>query len=229
MKKWKVFLIVAALSASMFVCQAWLMSKEGFDSFHKIQTEDPFWIVLEKARIPREDADELLAADGMLFLFYEDHGVVNVYSTEGEFLRCYQVGMSQKGVGEIAYANGNLYVRSVGNDIYQFRGTELVHLDEPGKENPDWSTANRIVLKAKPKTDGGYTYAYDAVAGQITRAKPGQAPETVVQLPVKDPKVDTLIYANMVLWAFFAYWFKTGGELHGWVKEYHERKRRQLR
>ena len=84
MKKWIAGLVAAAVSIGMFVWQDALMSREGFTNITAMK-EDGWWCIYERERVPRKDATELIAADGMLYLFYEDVGYVNVYSDEGVF------------------------------------------------------------------------------------------------------------------------------------------------
>ena len=225
MKKWMVSVLVVVLSIGMFGCQAWLMSREGFASIGSAEV-DYWWLIYEEERVPRDEADQLIAADGVLYLYYEQYGYVNAYSTDGTFLRGYQVADRDNGRGGIGYADGVLYIAGRVSGIYQFRGGEMVGFEEQNIHNPEYFAFDDIVSTSCPTTDGGYTYYYNAASGQITRAMPGQALETVVQLPVKDDNVDTLACANLALWAVFAHWFKDGGKLPGWAQAYHERKKR---
>ena len=225
MKKWMVSVIVVALSIGIFGCQAWLMSREGFDTVRAMK-EDSGWLLFHTERIPRKEADDLIAADGVLYLHYEDLGYVNAYRTDGTFLRGYQVATGEKGRGGIGYADGILYVKGITTGIYLFRGEELVRFEDHSRNNPNWDSVNRIMDTSKPITDGGYTYYYNAKAGQINRAKPGQALETVVQLPVKDSNVEALIFANLALWVVFASWYMNDGALPDWLQTFHDRKKR---
>lgn len=225
MKKWMVSVIVVALSIGIFGCQAWLMSREGFDTVRAMK-EDGGWLLFHTERIPRKEADDLIAADGVLYLHYEDLGYVNAYRTDGTFLRGYQVAIGEKGRGGIGYSNSILYIKGRVSGIYQFRDGELIGFEEQSIHNPDYFACNDIVQTCKPVTDGGYTYYYNAKAGQINRAKPGQALETVVQLPVKDSNVEALIFANLALWVVFASWYMNDGALPDWLQTFHDRKKR---
>ena len=224
MKKWMVSILVVALSIGMFICQGWLMSREGFTSIRTLDA-DYWWIVTDEEQVPRDEADQLIAADGMIFLHYEYYGYVNAYRSDGTFVRGYQVATG-KGRGEIAYADGILYIDGQSSGIYQFRGEEMVGFEEQSRKNPDYRMLENRMSESQPVVDNGYTYYYNAEAGQITRAMPGQPLETVVRLPVKDGNVDALAFANIALWAMFALWFKDDGKLPGWAQAYHERKKR---
>lgn len=229
MKKWMVTVLVAALSAGMFCFQGWLMSKEGFDTVRPVD-EDYAWCVFDQEHVPRREADGLVAADGVVYLHYEKYGYVNAYRTDGTFLRGYQVAAGRNGVGGIGYADGILYIDGQCSGIYLFREGELVGFEEQSTKNPFYKEAEARMASSRPVTDGGYTYYYDAAAGQIGRFKPGQALETVVQLPVKDPNVETLIYANLVLWILFICWLRAeNGEIPPVFRQIRERKQRQLR
>lgn len=225
MKKWMVSVLVVALSVGMFACQLWLMSREGFASVRTLDA-DYWWIVTDEEQVPRDEADQLIAADGVLYLYYEQYGYVNAYRTDGTFLRGYQVASKGNGRGGIGYADGVLYINGRVSGIYAFEGEELLEFEEQSIHNPDYDGYEEIVKTSRPVTDGGYTYYYNAESGQITRAKPGQPLETVVRLPVKDGNVEVLIFANLALWALFSHWFKDGGKLPGWAQAYHERKKR---
>ena len=225
MKKWMVSVIVVALAIGIFGCQAWLMSREGFASIRSVNL-DYWWLIYEEERVPRDEADQLIAADGVLYLYYEQYGYVNAYRTDGTFLRGYQVASKDNDRGGIGYADGVLYINGRVSGIYQFRDGELVGFEEQSIHNPDYFACNDIVQTCKPVTDGGYTYYYNAKAGQITRAKPGQALETVVQLPVKDSNVEALIFANLALWVVFASWYMNDGALPDWLQTFHDRKKR---
>ena len=223
MKKWMVSILVVALSIGMFVCQGWLMSREGFETVRSTK-EEGFWNVVTTERVPRQDADELLAADGKLFLFYESLGYVNVYDTDGAFLYAYQVETIGNGVGGIGYQNGVFYVDGKSG-IYGFSEKKLIFQSDRRKD-AEYQRVWNIINQPNPVDVDGYTYYYNAEAGQITRAMPGQPLETVVRLPVKDGNVDALAFANIALWAMFALWFKDDGKLPGWAQAYHERKKR---
>lgn len=200
MKKWIFWVLVLVLSVGMLGCQARLMSREGFASI-RAKNEDFWWAVSEEERVPRRDADQLLAADGVVYLYYEEYGYVNAYRDDGTFLRGYQVASGQNGIGGIGYADGILYINGRVSGVYAFEGENLLQFEEQSIHNPEHDVYMDIVRNFKPVTDGGYTYYYNAEAGQINRAMPGQALETVVQLPVKDFMVDALLFANLALWA----------------------------
>ena len=87
----------------------------------------------------------------------------------------------------------------------------------------------RFICVPNPVTDRGYTYYYNAEAGQIARAMPGQALEVVVQLPVKNPDVDFLIFANLFLWFGFASWFRYADEEIPVLTELVRKRRNRLR
>lgn len=199
MSKWKIGIAVCILSFAMFIVQDLLMAKEGFADVRATMA-DGWWWVCEEERVPRNEAAALIAADGQLFLYYEDQALVNVYSTEGQFLRGYQIETVGKGFGGIGYRDGVLYINGKSG-IYGFRGEELVASEVLWREDEE---LYRIVDEPDPVTDGGYTYHYNAKAGQINRNRPGEPLETVVRLPAKDPKVEFLIYANFSLWVGFA-------------------------
>ena len=97
MKKWIAGLVAAVVSIGLFVWQDALMSREGFTSITAMK-EDGWWCIYERERVPRKDATELIAAGGMLYLFYEDVGYVNVYSDEGVFQWGCQVEAISNGV-----------------------------------------------------------------------------------------------------------------------------------
>lgn len=226
MKKWVATALVAALSLGMFVCQAWLMSREGFASVRAVD-EDYWWFVYDEEKVPRCEADQMIAADGMLFLHYERYGYVNVYSTDGTFLRGYQVASGRNGRGGIGYADGILYIDGRCSGIYLFRGEELLRFEEQSIHNPSYREIELYMDAACPMTDGGYDYYYHSVSGQINRAKPGQELETVLQLPVENPNVETLAYANLILWACFSVWSQIEkGEVPAVSQILQERKRR---
>lgn len=226
MKKWIAGLVAAVVSIGLFVWQDALMSREGFTSITAMK-EDGWWCIYERERVPRKDATELIAADGMLYLFYEDVGYVNVYSDEGVFQWGCQVEAISNGVGGIGYRDGILFIDGKSG-IYALRGRELV-MKEVRASQEGYAQLRRIVREPSPVTDRGYTYYYNAEAGQITRAMPGQALEVVVQLPVKNPNVDFLIFANLFLWFGFASWFRYADEEIPVLTELVRKRRNRLR
>lgn len=202
MKKWMVSVLVVALSIGMFAYQVRLMSGEEFVSI-RARNEDYWWTVSEEEQVPRKNADQLLVADGVVYLYYEELGYVNAYLDDGTFLRGYQVACGQNGRGGIGYADGILYIKGQCSGIYLFQNAELVGFEEQSTKNPDYFACKDVVSTCCPTADGGYIYYYNAEAAQISRAIPGQALETVVRLPQKDSNVDFLTFANLVLWTAF--------------------------
>ena len=205
MKRWMAAAAVVILSLGLFALQGILMSREGFAKLQEIK-EDGWWVIGEEERVPRQDVTAFLVADGELYLFYEQYGLVNAYTVDGGFLRSYQVEVLSNGVGGIGWQDGVLYIDGRGG-IYGFRGTELVVADVGGS-CADYKRINGIVQEPDNTAEGGYTYHYNPESGQIRRAMPGQALETVVQLPVRDSNVEALGWANMCLWVVFAFWFE---------------------
>lgn len=80
MSRWKIGIAVAILSVLMFIAQGLLMSQEGFTTVRATK-QDGWWQIHEEERVPRKAADAMIVADGEIFLFYEDLGLVNAYST----------------------------------------------------------------------------------------------------------------------------------------------------
>ena len=225
MKKWKIGIAVGILSFLMCMAQDMLMAREGFADVRATKA-DGWWWVCEEERVPRDEADALIAADGQLFLYYEDQALVNVYSTGGQFLRGYQIETISNGVGGVGYRDGVLYIDGKSG-IYGFRGEELVVSEVLWREDKE---LHRFVDEPDPVTDGGYTYYYNATAGRIDRNRPGEPLETVVQLPVKDPIVESLLYGNLLLWAGFAAWWRiTESGADSWFETFREGRRQKLR
>lgn len=227
MSKWKIGIAVAILSVLMFITQGMLMSKEGFATVRATK-QDGWWMIWTDERVPRDEADAMIVADGQIFLFYEDVGLVNAYSTEGKFLRGYQIETVGNGVGGIGYHDGVLYINGKSG-VYGFRGGELV-VSEVMYRDEAFEEIKRILDAPDPVKDGGYTYYYNAAAGEINRSKPGEALETVVRLPVKDSNVDVLIYANLALLFGFATMYRgDDGKVSAWFEAYRRGRRHSLR
>lgn len=197
MNRDRILKIAIGITVLLLIVAAWLMEGDGFSAVAKPGKGLVYQIFAEE-RIPRENADELLAADGLLYLYYEDFGLVNVYSTEGDYQWSYQVAPVRNGVGGIGYADGVFYLRSRSNGVFGFKGTGLASGDIPDED--------AIVDEPNPVTDGGYTYHYNAEANQINRAKPGEALETVVQLPQMNPIVMPLFAVIGAVWVALAIW-----------------------
>lgn len=227
MSRWKIGVATAILSVLMFIAQGMLMSEEGFTTVHATK-QDGWWQIFEEERVPREVASAMIVADGQIFLFYENVGLVNAYSTGGEFLRGYQIETISNGRGGIGYRDGVLYIDGKSG-FYGFRGEELV-IDEVRYRDDGAQELKGIVDAPDPVTDGGYTYYYNAVAGEINRNKPGEALETVVRLPVKNPDVDILIYANLaLLFGFVTMYRIRDGKVSAWFEAYRRGKSQRLR
>lgn len=227
MSRWKIGIAVAILSVLMFIAQGMLMSKEGFTTVRATK-QDGWWMIWADERVPRDEANGMIVADGQIFLYYEDAGLVNAYSTEGTFLRGYQIETISNGRGGIGYSDSVLYIDGKSG-FYGFRGDELV-IAEVRYRDDGSQELKGIVDAPDPVTDGGYTYYYNAKVGQINRNKPGEALETVVQLPVKNPMVDYLIYANLALWFGFTTMYRTkDGAVSAWLEEYRKGRRHRLR
>lgn len=227
MSRWKIGIVVAILSLAMFMVQDMLMSKEGFSDVRATKA-DGWWWVCREERVPRDEADAMIVADGQIFLYYEKTALVNAYSTDGSFLQGYQIETIGNGRGGIGYRDGVLYINGKSG-VYGFRGEELV-VSEVMYRDEAFEQIDRILDAPDPVTDGGYTYYYNAKAGQVTRNRPGEALETVVELPVKDPMVDNLIYANLALWFGFVTMYRIqDGKVFDWFEAYRRGRTHSLR
>lgn len=227
MSRWKIGVAVVILSLAMFTAQGILMSKEGFSDVRATKA-DGWWWVCQEERVPRDDADAMIVADGQIFLYYENAALVNTYSTDGTFLRGYQIETISNGRGGIGYRDGVLYIDGKSG-VYGFRDGEPV-VSEVMYRDEAFEEIKRILNAPDPVTDGGYTYYYNAKAGQITRNRPGEPLETVVWLPVKDPMVDCLIYANLALWFGFVTMYRgDDGKVYAWFEAYRRGRTHSLR
>lgn len=207
MNKHRIFAAVAACVIVLtFFGLVWSRSGEVFDRVPVLDGDLEYAVHMEEL-VPREEATALLVADGMIFLYYEDSGLVNAYTTEGEFQYGVQIADGNNGRGSIGYSGGRLYVKARVKGIFVFEGTELVQVEVLSQNPEEYGRLERIADAEDPVSDGTYTYYYIGETNQITRSGSGNPVETVVQLPRKDPNVELLALAVLILTACSTGWY----------------------
>ena len=85
----------------------------GFDTMGKL-------IIHQEEQVPHEDITDFTLAEEKLFLYYEDSGMLNVYSLDGKFLKGFQVCTRQNSRGYLSFGEGLVLVEAKCPVIYAF-------------------------------------------------------------------------------------------------------------
>lgn len=122
------------------------------DPSSKITKPGDFVIHAEEQIPPYEEISSMIVEDGSVFLFYDPYGIVNVYSTEGDFQYGIQVYTIANSYGDFAYKDSNLYILSRGNQIYKFAETELLTVIDSALEPERFRRYEALYLSAEKNT-----------------------------------------------------------------------------
>lgn len=174
------------------------LASEEFDTLLALNAEGTY-LIHEEALIPREDADILLAAENKLYLYYKNSELLNVYSTDGQFLYGIQFPDYQNGIATFLYMDGLLYADIPLSGIYIFDDCALVRYDD---STAYYLEIRDLFTEEYPNSDGEYTYIYVAETNRVLRTGKGE-PEVLLRFPQKNPH-----YAA-ILWLLF-FWILGG-------------------
>ena len=101
--------IVIALIIIAFVWQDFLLSNEGFSTITPLEAEQNYRY-LHNEQVPREDISQLLVSNDQIVVYYDDVGIVNVYSWDGDYLYGIQIDSVKNGHGDMSFHNNLLYI-----------------------------------------------------------------------------------------------------------------------
>lgn len=101
-----------------------ILQNEGFSTIKTFKTTGRVDVLWEEL-ISRRDISEILVHGDDLYIFYDDSGLVNVYSVDGIFQYGLQMCTSSNGRGDMTFSNGKLLVQTKCCAIYVFEGSEL--------------------------------------------------------------------------------------------------------
>ena len=133
-----------------------------------------------------------------MLLFYEEIGLTNVYTAEGEFLYGIQVPVREKGRGRIAFDGRKFYVESRDHVLYVFEGSKLIlKLDHSAIDVPEETEAQYRELEAvfgkTPHTEwGGKSYRVSADQSRVIAADSQGHESIVIELPAVNTTGKTL-------------------------------------
>ena len=111
-----VYLIAISMLIDVFLL-AWIPHKEGFSTIRTFKTKGRI-VFHGKENVPREKITDFLIYEDRIFVFYEDAGIVNIYTIDGEFVQCIQVCTINNSHGGIAMDHGSLLIKSKNDVIY---------------------------------------------------------------------------------------------------------------
>lgn len=175
----------------------WQITSEDFDTVRPIDRDGTYELRQEEL-IPREDVGILIAADGKIYLYYTENELINVYTSNGEFLYGFQFPDCQNGISDMHYEDGLLYVDDRGTGIYVFDGNNLIRFEERHYQNEGHDELEELFVGDYPHTDGEYLYSYVTEINKIIRSGNGVT-EDILQFPQKSSNYG----AFLLLFALF--------------------------
>lgn len=145
--KFFIYLIVITILIDISLL-VWIPYKEGFSTISTFKTKGHI-VFHGKENVPREKITDFLIHEDRVFVFYEDAGIVNVYTIEGAFVQCIQVCTIDNSHGGIAMNNGLLLIRSKNDVIYVVDATELCLSYTVMKNHSDWENQTETYRQYK--------------------------------------------------------------------------------
>ena len=194
---WSVFITIAFVAVTM-------MSNEEFDAVRPLQDKTAH-IIHEQELIPKENVDIFIAGDGKLFVFFIDNELINVYDAAGSFLYGIQLPDGQKGISDMAYQNGKLYVDNRGSGYYVFEDGNLLRFERGSINNEARKELEPFFIGEYAHTDGETTYLYVEEENKFIRNINGCA-EDFLQYPKRNENVIPLLLLGFMVLSAMEYW-----------------------
>lgn len=194
-----------------------LLAQEEFDRLRPLEG-DGAWQIHETQLVPREKVYQMAAEAGKLYVFFNASELLNVYTTQGEFLYGIQFPNGQNGVSALECRENLAYIHARGSGIYIFEGTKLLRFELQSIYNPGHDELETVFTGEANHEDGGFLYQYDESANRITRTGDAGV-ETVVQFPKE--KLDKVKWLLMItgLLAFYLLMWDEETRKRLWQKE----------
>lgn len=78
---------LTCLVLAVLLCLTWyfVQRSEGFSSIPRLESKGSF-ASFDQERVPRSRICSMIAEDGKLYLYYDLDGIINVYTSGGQFL-----------------------------------------------------------------------------------------------------------------------------------------------
>lgn len=186
------------------------VSAEEFDKLRPLEG-DGAYLIRRDELLPRENVDIMIVEDGKIHLYYIDNELVNVYSIGGVFLYGIQFPDGQKGVSDMHYADGLLYVDARMSGMYVFRDMELIRFESQHYQNDGHDELEAMFTGEYRHTDGDFTYLYVTENNRVIRNGRGGT-EVLIQFPQKSPHINglLLLFGGWILGGCFYYEMKRG-------------------
>ena len=118
---------LTCLVLAVLLCLTWyfVQRSEGFSSIPRLESKGSF-ASFDQERVPRSRICSMIAEDGKLYLYYDLDGIINVYTSGGQFLYELQVCTLRNGRGRMALQGETLYVETPGHVIYVIQGQQCL-------------------------------------------------------------------------------------------------------
>lgn len=120
----RIALVVAGLG--MMLAALILRENLGFSGVPTPLGRSSLRVVSEEL-FPRSQLKEFFVADGKLYLYYENAGLVNVYTPEGEYLYGFCYRQDNAGAAFAVYDEGKLYILSRTGALFCTEGKEIIY------------------------------------------------------------------------------------------------------
>ena len=177
----KIIVFILGICAIVLV---FFVYSQGFVRIDKLNTRGDYKVIQEE-QIPYESVSTFFVAEGYLFLFYDNSGLVNVYSTDGVFQYGIQVFTSTSGRGKITFSNGSLFIHSRLHIIYEFVGTNCVNcIDWTNKiTRTEFARAEKVFETVNSTVWDCYQYTMAPNRSGISRQKENGPSELIIEFP----------------------------------------------
>ncbi|MDD6883630.1 MAG: hypothetical protein PUD50_07980 [Eubacteriales bacterium] len=184
-----------------------LLNSEDFSRVDKLDGKDDrgAFLILDEEVVPREDVETFLVSDGFLFLFYDDVGIVNVYTVDGAFQYGIQIFTSTSGCGAMNYSDGLLYIESRLNVRYVFEKKicKQCIICEYRVNEEEYKRLDPFFEDVPDREWDGASYSLSSDQSEILRIRQDGTETVVLALPKKNPYVYTFLAAS-AMFAFAA-------------------------
>lgn len=204
-------ILLALLTVICLITYIVLLQREGFAAVTRYKDLGKYRIYSEE-KVPRAGSPSFTVSEDQIYIFYENVGLINVYTAQGDFCYGIHVGCLSNGKGDFTVDRGTLYLKCRGNIAYTFTGTTLLSFCTYADDPAAFEAIEKLTRREKIHQIGDRQYRLNP-SGQLVKADEMGKEAIVVKLPSQNSWTSVfLILSGLFAGLFLHFVRKTGGQ-----------------